>query len=150
MEPKKAFKVFHYHTQLQWTEKRQGRLSSPEKPIIEVASPPEFKGPAGVWTPEDLFVAAVDVCTMTTFLAFADYKKLPLVRYESAAEGTLENVDGKYRFTRIDLRPRITVAATEHIPLAQQILEDAKASCLIANSITTSVELQPEFIVESA
>ncbi|MBI3191832.1 MAG: OsmC family protein, partial [Pedosphaera parvula] len=54
---------------------------------FRVASPPEFKGEAGVWTPEDLFVAAVNVCTMTTFAAFAQRLNLPVLSYRCEAEG---------------------------------------------------------------
>lgn len=147
MEPKKAFKVFHYNTHLQWTHERRGELTSEGKPTLEVAPPPEFKGPAGVWTPEDLFVAAVDICTMTTFLAFANHKKLPLLSYESSAKGTLENVEGKYQFTQVSLTPRITVASEADVPLAEKIIRDAEASCLISNSIKAQVVLQPEISV---
>lgn len=79
MEPKKTFKIFHYNTQLRWSGERRGDLSSEGKPGLEIAAPPEFKGHPGLWTPEDLFVAAVEICTMTTFLAFASHKKLGLL-----------------------------------------------------------------------
>jgi organic hydroperoxide reductase OsmC/OhrA len=150
MELKQIYKSFQYHTQLQWTGGRQGQLSCDGKPFFQVASPPEFKGPTGVWTPEDLFIASVDICTMTTFLAFAERKALPLVHYESAARGLLENVEGKYQFTLVTLSPRVTVASEEDIPKAEQILHDAHANCLIGNSIKTKVEVRPEFAVQKA
>jgi len=85
---------------------------------------------------------------MTTFLAFAERKALPLVRYESAASGLLENVEGKYQFTLVTVSPRITVASEEDIPKAEQILHDAHANCLIGNSIKTKVEVEPQFRVQ--
>lgn len=147
MEPKKAFKVFHYNTHLQWTHERRGELRSEGKPTLEVAPPPEFKGPTGVWTPENLFIAAVDICTMTTFLAFADHKKLPLLSYESSAHGILENVGGRYQFTQLRLMPRIGVASETDIPMAEKIIHDAEANCLISNSIKAQVVLQAEISV---
>lgn len=42
------------------------------KPEIQVWASPEFKRHEGNWSPEDLLVASVEVCTMTTFLAFAE------------------------------------------------------------------------------
>jgi organic hydroperoxide reductase OsmC/OhrA len=143
MEPKKAFKIFHYNTQLRWSGERRGELSSAGKPGLEIAAPPEFKGHPGLWTPEDLFVAAVEICIMTTFLAFASHKKIGLLQYESAAEGTLENVDGKYQFTRVVVTPRITVATAEEIDAAGQLIHDVEGACLISNSLKTQVELQP-------
>lgn len=146
MESKKAFKVFHYDTQLRWIHERRGEISSPGKLAFEVAPPPEFKGPEGVWTPEDLFVAAVEICTMTTFLALAEHRKLPFTKYASSAQGTLENVDGKYLFTQIVLNPRITVASEADIPAAEKIIHDAEAQCLISNSIRGRVEMKPTII----
>lgn len=143
-KPKRRYKSFTYHTGLNWVENRAAMLSSEEKPTFRVASPPEFKGEAGVWTPEDLFVAAVDSCTFTTFMAFALHRKLPLVSYESRAEGLLEFAEGQYQFTRVELRPKIQVAFPEAIETAREILEDAHKGCLVANSIKTKVVIVPE------
>ncbi|MDD5541777.1 MAG: OsmC family protein [Acidobacteriia bacterium] len=147
MEIKTAFKVFHYDTQLEWTHEREGELSSGDKPPLAVAPPPEFKGPGGLWTPEDMFVAAVDACTMTTFLAFAVKKQLSLVSYESSARGTLENVGGKFQFTQIEISPTVTVANPADVSRAEATLQDAEAHCLISNSIKATVHLKPTILV---
>jgi peroxiredoxin-like protein len=142
-KPKTKHKAFDYRTALRWNGGRNGLLTSGGKPEIRVSSPPEFKGEAGQWTPEDLLVASVEVCTMTTFIAFSLNKKLPLVSYESAATGTMEFTDGGYRFTRIVLRPAIVVGSDEAIPQAAAILEEAHHACFIANSICGNVVLEP-------
>ena len=64
-------KVYLYHTAVRWTEERKGVISCAGKPDVEVATPPEFKGHDGIWSPEDLFVASANICLMTTFLAVA-------------------------------------------------------------------------------
>lgn len=141
--PGVKYKTFTYRTQLEWVESRAGVLRSEGKPEFRVSSPPEFKGEAGVWTPEDLFVAAVNVCTMTTFLSFAQRLQLPIVSYTSEAEGVLEFVDGGYRFTKVILRPRITVGNEEAIEQARKTLHDAHEKCLISNSIRATVLVEP-------
>src|SRR5687768_10816971 len=98
-------KSYTYHTRVEWAGARAGQLHAEGKPSFRVASPPEFKGEAGVWSPEDLFVASVNICTMATFLSFAERAKLALSSYSSTAEGTLELVDGGFRFTRIVVKP---------------------------------------------
>ncbi len=150
MEAKKTYKVFRYETEVRWESSRSGKMCSAGKPELEISSPPEFKGEPGLWTPEDLFVASVNACTMTTFLAYAQYKNLPLAAYESEAEGVLENVEGKYRFTKITLRPHVVLKSEEAVPQAREILEDAHKGCLITNSMTTEVKLFPQFRVSSA
>jgi organic hydroperoxide reductase OsmC/OhrA len=147
MEPKKAYKVFRYQTDVLWKAGRRAEVSAAGKPSIEVSSPPEFKGEAGFWTPEEMFVASVNLCTLLTFVAFAQHKALEFVGYECAAEGVLENVEGKYRFTEIVLHPRVTVKSQEDIERAREILDSAHKGCLVSNSITAAVKVFPEIRV---
>jgi len=147
MEPAVRHKSFRYHTALEWKTGREGTLSSDVKPFLDVSSPPEFKGIAGRWTPEDMFVAAAEICMMSTFLSFGGRKGIPLVSYKSAAEGVLEFVDGKYRFTKIRITPTITVKREWTQEQVEEVLREAHLNCLIANSISTPVEIQPTIIL---
>ena len=148
MEPVRKFKTFTYYTSLEWQHDRQGKLASDIKPVLDVSSPPEFKGIPGLWTPEDLFVASVEICTMSTFLSFGGRKNIPLVSYKSSAEGTLENVDGKYRFTKIVITPAIVVKSEWTREQVEEVVHAAHDNCLIANSMTAIVEIIPtiEFV----
>jgi organic hydroperoxide reductase OsmC/OhrA len=148
-EPKKTYKTFHYQTELKWVGHRAGMIGSYGKPEFRVASPPEFQGEAGVWTPEDLFVASVEACTMTTFIAFAERKKLPIVSYASYAEGVLENIRGNYQFTKIILKPTIVIAKDEDRESAETTLHQAHSACFIANSVLSEVFLEPKFEIAS-
>ena len=106
METKKQYKSFRYRNDLVWKSGRRGVMSSLGKPELEVGSPPEFKGEPGIWTPEEMYVGALNACLMLTFLAFADRKDLGLVAYEASAEGLLEQVEGRYRITEVTVQPR--------------------------------------------
>lgn len=143
MEAAKKYKSFSYQTQTTWLENRAGKLQSGEKVEFRVASPPEFKGEAGVWTPEDLLVAAVETCTMTTFLALASRKLLPLISYSSRADGRLEYKDDGYQFTKIIIHPEIVVQNNAAIADAEKIIHDAHDNCLIARSIKAEVTIEP-------
>jgi len=130
---------------VRWTGEKKGALTAAGKPSIEVATPPEFKGHEGIWSPEDLYVASVNVCIMSTFLAFSGRSSLEFSEYESDAEGLLEFVDGRFLFTKIVVRPRITLRSGEDRARAEEILHKAEANCLISNSIRTEVTLEPTF-----
>jgi organic hydroperoxide reductase OsmC/OhrA len=147
MEAKKAHKVFRYQSDVRWEAGRRAVVRSSGNPDLHVSSPPEFKGDPGIWTPEDLFVTSVNVCTLMTFVATARHKGLELLGYESAAEGVLENVEGKYRFTKINLRPQVTVKSQLDVERAREIVESAHANCFISNSISVAVRVSPEFRV---
>ena len=145
----KTYKSFHYRNNLAWDTARRGRTSAPGKPDIEIGSPLEFKGEAGVWAPEEMLVAALNACMMLTFVAFAQGKKLAFVAYESAAEGLLANVDGKYRIVEVSVRPIVVLSSEADIAAARTIMAEVKANCFISNSITADVKLAPEFRMAS-
>ena len=136
-------KVYTYRTKVRWTDRKQGVSSVEGKPDLPVATPPEFKGHEGIWSPEDLFVASVNVCVMSTFLAFAERAALGFTEYSSEAEGTVEFVDGKLRFTTVVVRPRVVVKQGEDQVKAKELLEKAEAHCLISNSVACRVTLDP-------
>ena len=136
-------KVYIYHTSIKWTEQRKGVISCAGKSDIQVATPPEFKGHEGIWSPEDLFVASANICLMTTFLAVAERAGLAFSSYESAAEGKLELVDGKFQFTAITLKPSITLRTSTDAAKAKELIEKAEANCLISNSMKARVGLEP-------
>lgn len=136
-------KTYTYRTKVRWTERKIGSISAAGKPDTQVATPPEFKGHAGIWSPEDLFVASANVCLMTTFLAFAERAGLAFTSYESDAEGLLELVEGKFQFTRITLRPTLTLAQGGDATKAGELIAKAEANCLISNSMKARVTLEP-------
>ena len=135
-------KVYTYHTAIKWTEQRKGVISCAGKPDIQVATPPEFKGHDGIWSPDDLFVASANICVMTTFLAVAERAGLAFTSDESVAEGRLELVDGKFQFTAITVKPTITLPANADAAKAKELIEKAEANCLISNSMKANVSLE--------
>ena len=136
-------KVYLYQTAVKWTEQRKGVIACTGKPDVQVATPPEFKGHDGIWSPEDLFVASANVCLMTTFLAVADRAGLAFSSYESTAEGRLELVEGKFQFTAITIRPSIILKPGGDPARAKELIEKAEHNCLISNSMKATVTLEP-------
>ncbi len=147
MKIKMKPKPFQYDVNVRWSAEKQGVLTAAGKPDLVVASPPEFKGHPRIWTPEDLFVAAANACTMLTFLSSAARRSVGLVAYESDATGTLEDDGEDFRFTCLLLRPRIVVASEMDVEKARAALEEAEANCLVANSLRTAIGVEPEISV---
>ena len=147
--PRVKHKTFTYSVGTTWERGREGVLRSPSKPEVRVASPPEFKGVPGTWTPEDLFVAAVETCQMTTFLALASRADLPLVSYVSKATGSLEFADGGYRFTRVTVEPTIVVGEGSNRDDIEALVHQAHKACLIGRSVRCEIEVVPDIQVQS-
>ena len=139
-----------FDTSVHWTGGREGRLESTGFPALQVASPPEFSGPEGRWTPEHFFVASAEVCVMLTFIAIADFSKLTVKGYRSSASGVLEKIEGKgFRFTSIEIVAHIEVERDADVERAQRLLEKAEKSCLVSNSMETPVRVKGEIVVAS-
>ena len=135
-----------YNVNLKWKADRLGEVSSPElQSTIEVATPPQFpKGIEGVWSPEHFFTAAVNSCFMTTFLAIAENSRLEFKTFTCDAIGHLDQVEGKYMMTEIDLYPSLVIIKEEDKEKALRVLEKSEKACLISNSILSKVNLHPE------
>jgi len=142
-----------YNVNLHWNSGRIGTVSSPEldrirNSAIEVATPPEFNsGVPGIWSPEHLFVAAVNSCFMTTFLAISDNSKLEFTSLQCSAKGKLEAVEGRYQITEIELVPELAISNENQQEKAIRVLEKAEKACLISNSIKSTITLHPKVLI---
>lgn len=138
----------NYQVKVSWLAERKGILeSSVLERGIEVTTPPEFpKGMAGVWSPEHLFLAAINSCFMTTFLSIAENSKLEFKHFECDAVGKLEKINGKYIVSEIRLNPVLTLATQNEKGL--RVLEMSEKACLIANSVKTEIKLYPRINID--
>lgn len=140
-----------YEVTVAWNADRKGMMSASDVSTkIEVATPPQFpKGMENIWSPEHLFVAAINSCLMTTFLAIAENSKLEFTNFSSKASGKLEMVEGKYLMTEVTLLPTVTIEKEHDKERATRILEKSEAACLISNSVKSKIILKTEVIVAS-
>lgn len=142
---------YYYDTIVEWTGERKGTLGAPNLPTLTVATPPEFQGHEGIWSPEHLYVAAVNSCLMTTFLAIAQMSKLEFATFRAQARGQLDKVEGQgFQITTIVIEPQLTIMRESDRERARRILEKAEKNCLISNSIKTTVRIEPDIRVAEA
>lgn len=135
---------YSYETKTTWIDGKKMKLMVKGQPDLEISTPPEFGGPEGFLSPEDLFVASACTCYMTTFISVADGARLTYEDFTCRAEGILEKVEGKgFRFTRIDLYPELSIGGDEEEEWAKRVLEMSKKNCLVTNSMTCDVTVNP-------
>ena len=141
--------MFSYRTTAYWTTHKRGIVEGEGIPhIINFAAPPEFGGEPGVWTPEHLLLAAVSTCYVATLRAVAQASNVPFLSLELAVEGSIEKQEGGFRFTRIILRPAITIETEEGRERVSRLLEKAERACLISRSLACTTSLEPKVIVQ--
>ena len=137
-----------YRTSVRWESQRKGVLSAQDLPDIKIATPPEFPGGhPGIWSPEHFFVASVEACIMTTFLAIAENSKLEFKEYRSSAEGIVEKTENGYLFTEVTVKPTVVIEDEKLRDRTLRILDKSEKACLISKSVNVAVHLQPEVTI---
>jgi len=144
-----------YHTTVRWKGEHWGHIRMGNGPEMDFSAPPDAQGHAGVLTPEDAFVAAVNTCVMMMLIWSAERFRLDLVSYECFAEGTkLIELDRTELFTQVVLRPRIVVHSDDSerdgaMKRLQRAIESAVKYSLVANSIKSRLILEPKIEIVS-
>jgi organic hydroperoxide reductase OsmC/OhrA len=113
-----------------------------------VATPVQFGGEGKPWTPEHLFLSSISSCFMTTYLAFAHKLGFQISGLDCDSIGQVEIIEGKYKFTQIDLYPRIQINAEELRDKANSALEKTHKYCLITNSVNATVFYHSVIVVD--
>jgi organic hydroperoxide reductase OsmC/OhrA len=128
---------------------RAHRIRSGDKPVLEGSSDPAFRGDARCWNPEELLIASLSACHQLWYLHLAAEAGVIVTAYIDDAVGEMaETPDGGGAFTRVTLRPRVTVqSAPNAVNIAQELHHRAHALCFIARSVNFPVDCQPEAII---
>lgn len=138
-----TLKDFRYQVSSSTLPRRRVRLTSEGKAALEAATPPEFRGGTpGMWTPEDLLVAAVTSCYSLTLEAIAANRGIELRDIDVTGVGHVtRRAEGRVGFVVIELAVDVTVApGSEHD--AERAAHSAKQSCLVAHALEIPVELE--------
>jgi peroxiredoxin-like protein len=129
-----------YQVKIDWTHDRVGNLTVEGKPSIQISAPPEFDGPEGIISPEDLFVAAAASCFLTTFITFTKKMHIEFQKFLCEGNGTLERVEKGFQFTKILLKTNVIVDSGDLISKVERALELAGKYCLVSNSMKCPTE----------
>jgi len=146
----KTDKQILFEVNLNWLADTRGVLSAKDaNGTICVATPPEFGGEGKPWTPEHFFLSSISSCFMTTYLAFTKKLHFDISNLECEIVGQLEIVDGKYKFTNIDLYPKVYIVDETIRGKAELALEKAHKYCLIANSVNANITYHDQVLISN-
>ena len=133
-------RIFTYEAELEWRGGRHAEITSGSRPALAVMPPPG--SPAGSeasWSPEHLFLASLQSCTMLSFVAHCAHNGLEMVSYRSAATGSLaRNAERRYAFQTVSMVVFVRMAGG-HATAARDLTEKAQRDCFISASTTADV-----------
>lgn len=137
-----------YWTKVVWKGGHEGELTCSNGPKMTFSAPPTLQGRIGVMTPEDAFVAALNMCFHLMFIWASERLKIQLVSYECEAEGhVVDLLDRTSTFNRTVLKPTIKVKI-DSVKRVEKALAWARKYSLIANSIKSQVSVEPKIETE--
>ena len=133
-----------FKTELMWQKDKQADLNARDNPLLQVATPPEFGGPARTWCPEEMFVASIESCLMSTFLYFAERFDLSLSAYSSASKGILDKTAQGLRFAGVEVRIEVAWEDDESLRKAAsfRLKEKMEKYCPVSTSLNCPVSIQ--------
>jgi organic hydroperoxide reductase OsmC/OhrA len=151
----------HYTVRNEWTGNRgSGTLDyrayardhlisvAGKSQVIEGSSDPKFRGDAGRYNPEELFISSISACHMLWYLHLAAINGVTVMEYVDEAEGVMEESnDGAGRFSSVTLRPVIVIAEADKLDLADALHHEAGKKCFIANSLKFGITYAPNISV---
>lgn len=144
-------RTYFYHASAHWALHEHGLVKAGEEipQSFNFSSPPEFGGETGLWTPEHMLLGAVAACFVATFRGVARASKLEFQGIDVSVEGIIEKQEGGLRFTKVHVRPDVTIFQDADRERATLVLEKTERLCLIARSLSASILLHPRVETEA-
>lgn len=125
---------------------RDHEIAFPGKAILPGSSDAAFRGDATRYNPEEMLVASLSACHLLSYLSTCAAAGVIVLDYVDHAEGTMEeDAVGGGRFTRVVLRPEVTIDPESDPDAAHHAHHTAHERCFIANSVNFPVDVEPVF-----
>jgi organic hydroperoxide reductase OsmC/OhrA len=124
---------------------REHEISAAGKSVVVPgSSDPAFLGDASRYNPEELLVASLSTCHMLWFLHLCSDAGITVTSYKDDATGEMtERAGGAGEFTKVILRPRVTISEPSRAPDIAGLHAKAHELCFIARSVKFPVEHEP-------
>lgn len=142
--------MHEYPVSVQWAGGRDGKGTVSSKHSgteIAIAVPPEFQGPGGGASPEELLTSAIASCYTITFGIIATNRKIPVSSISVEAVGQVEQAGAQFTYKSVTVRPVIVLEASateDQVKLAEDMAHKADLYCIITNAVRGKVEIVVE------
>jgi organic hydroperoxide reductase OsmC/OhrA len=133
--------LYVYQLRAKWVDDLRGRLEC-DSNAFDFSVPPDFHGPEGYFSPEDLFVAAVVTCMCTTFWNTLKKMRVRLNECEATGTATLEPNSEGFHFTKVVVELRAKVGDCRMQEQARKALENAQKRCFVSRAVKGNVDVE--------
>ena len=123
---------------------QQNWTASAGEHLAKMSIPPEFEGPGGAFSPEDLFALALSNCFVATFKVYAEKSKLQFSSVKAQAK-LIVDLDEQKKPIMKSMTLEICLKGVENQDRARMLVERALKSGFILNSVKTNVTAELNF-----
>ncbi|MBX9744451.1 MAG: OsmC family protein [Chlamydiales bacterium] len=113
----------------QWT------AQAGELPPIPSAIPPEFSGPGGGYSPEDLFGIAVSNCLIALYKVYCEKAKISFQHIEIKADVVIDKQPSDPSFLITEVNIYCTISGASNQDRARELFDQVAKDCPVSNSI---------------
>lgn len=106
-------------------------------PPIVCAIPPEFMGPGGGYSPEDLFALSLLNCLIATFKVYAEKAGVHFQEIQGKVSLTVDRIAGQAGFAMTGADVFFDIKGASDSEKAKKLLDSAIKDCAVSNSIKT-------------
>jgi uncharacterized OsmC-like protein len=104
-------------------------------PPIPIAIPPEFTGPGGGYSPEDLFSLAVVNCIIATFKVYCEKSKITFQTVVGKAILTVDKLPSENGFGMVQIDITLDITGAPDKEKTKKTMELSIKDCAVSNSI---------------
>ncbi len=104
-------------------------------PPIPSAIPPEFSGPGGGYSPEDLFALSIVNCMIATFKVYCEKATQTFQNIQAKAILTVDKMPTESCFGMTEINIAFHVTGSSNPDKIKMLLESAIKDCAVSNSI---------------
>lgn len=104
---------------------------------VKSAIPPEFMGPGGGYSPEDLFAMSLLNCLIATFKVYCEKSNITFQELKGKVDLTVDRIPGETGFAMTQAEVFFDVTGTSDPEKAKKLMDGAIKDCAVSNSIKT-------------
>lgn len=105
-------------------------------PILS-AIPPEFSGPGGGYSPEDLFGMSLLNCLIATFKVYCEKSNMSFQEIRGRVTLTVDKISGQSGFAMTQADVFLDIAGASDPEKLRKLLDASIKDCAVSNSIKT-------------
>ena len=106
-------------------------------PPIQSAIPPEFMGPGGGYSPEDLFALSLLNCLIASFKVYAEKGGVTFQEIKGKVHLIVDRVPGETAFAMTQAEVFFDITGGSNPEKLRKFLDQAIKDCAVSNSVKT-------------